>query len=428
LSFKWKVGVQRFHGLRKIHLNNSVEDPSCLSEWLGSGIFRSANIPAARVAHAIVELNGRKLGLYVIKEAFTDDFLALHFPDKRSRLYEPGPGHDVNEPLDEKAETGWPDRSALDALTAAAFTTDLNVRWRRFQQTLDVERFLSFMALEIMLGHRDGYCLARNNFRVAQEGKSGRTVFVPHGMDQLFGSSPPIIEPRMSGLVGRTFLETTQGRSAYRPRFGDLLTNAFKPEVLIRQVETLSEQLLPDVPVPEKDSFREGVAELKLRIARRHLAMLRQFEQLQSPMFSAEGTAILRGWRRFGEPVEGAMRQTRAEDDRMLLHIQAGPGTAASWRSTARLPAGRYRFEGSVRTADVKPLSFGNSQGAVLRLWRPTSARSAAASYDSANEMLRLEFELSQESEIELGCELRASAGDAWFDTSSLRVLPLPPR
>jgi len=52
----------RFHGLRKFHLNNSVQDPTYLSEAVSGGLFRAAGVPAARAAHAVVELNGRKLG------------------------------------------------------------------------------------------------------------------------------------------------------------------------------------------------------------------------------------------------------------------------------------------------------------------------------------------------------------------------------
>src|SRR5262249_24800029 len=69
----------RFHGLRKIHLNNSVEDPSYLNEMIGSELFRAAGVPAPRVTHARVELNGTPLGLYVLKEGFTEDLAGRYF-------------------------------------------------------------------------------------------------------------------------------------------------------------------------------------------------------------------------------------------------------------------------------------------------------------------------------------------------------------
>jgi len=74
LNFDRFIPAQRFHGLSRIHLNNSVEDPTYLHEWLGGEMFRAAGVPAPRAGHALVELNGRNLGLYVLKEGFTGIF------------------------------------------------------------------------------------------------------------------------------------------------------------------------------------------------------------------------------------------------------------------------------------------------------------------------------------------------------------------
>jgi len=65
-------GKGRFHGLEKVHLNNSVQDESLVNEWLSAEVFREAGYPAARVAHARVSLNGRDLGMYVVKEGLDE--------------------------------------------------------------------------------------------------------------------------------------------------------------------------------------------------------------------------------------------------------------------------------------------------------------------------------------------------------------------
>src|SRR2546430_53448 len=57
---------QKFHGLDKVHLNNSVQDASYMTELLCGELFRAAGVPAARTTHARVQLNGRDLGLYVL--------------------------------------------------------------------------------------------------------------------------------------------------------------------------------------------------------------------------------------------------------------------------------------------------------------------------------------------------------------------------
>ena len=58
---------QKFHGMDKLHLNNSVQDPSYMTEIICGDLFRAAGVPATRGAHARVFLNGRDLGLYVLK-------------------------------------------------------------------------------------------------------------------------------------------------------------------------------------------------------------------------------------------------------------------------------------------------------------------------------------------------------------------------
>jgi len=53
---------QRFHGLQKLSLNNSVQDPTYVSEQFCREAFLNAGVPVPRATHARVELNGRDLG------------------------------------------------------------------------------------------------------------------------------------------------------------------------------------------------------------------------------------------------------------------------------------------------------------------------------------------------------------------------------
>ena len=59
LSFNKNTAGQRFHGLRKIHLNNSVQDSSYVCEHVAGELFRKAGVPCARSAWARVRLNDR---------------------------------------------------------------------------------------------------------------------------------------------------------------------------------------------------------------------------------------------------------------------------------------------------------------------------------------------------------------------------------
>ncbi|MCA8966221.1 MAG: CotH kinase family protein, partial [Planctomycetes bacterium] len=76
----------RFHGLRRFHLNNGAQDDSRLCEWLGNEVFTAAGYPAPRVSHAHVFLDGVELGLYVLREAFDEQFVQRVFGDAPGNL------------------------------------------------------------------------------------------------------------------------------------------------------------------------------------------------------------------------------------------------------------------------------------------------------------------------------------------------------
>jgi len=100
LKFDEFVPEQEYSGLTKLMLNNSVQDQPYLAELLATGLFRDAGVPAARVTHTRVTLNGRDLGLYVAIDAMNKRFLKRHFHNNDGNLYE-GYLRDINTRLDQ---------------------------------------------------------------------------------------------------------------------------------------------------------------------------------------------------------------------------------------------------------------------------------------------------------------------------------------
>ena len=428
LDFCRLPGGRRFHGLRRIHLNNSVEDPSYLNEKIGSELFTAAGVPAPRVGRALVSLNGRALGLYVLKEGFTEDFLACHFQQVGGDLFEPEDGHDVDQRLKRntvQAPAG--NRACLKALAAAALEPDPARRWARLEQTLDTRRFVAFMAMEVILCHRDGYCAARNNFRVYHDLDSGKIVFLPHGMDQLLGKADFPCRPFMAGLVAQAVVDTAEGKARYEAALHSLFTNLFQSAVLLARVEQLTRELRPFLSGPDFDRLQKQADLVKERISRRRQGLEQQLSRppLQPLQFQGH-VGRPEDWVAVETPAGGASERTQGPGGVPALHIVAGPRTLASWRTRALLAPGRYRFEGRARVAGVKPLPFGAHQGAGLRI--AGNVRQAPNLLgDSSWQLLAAQFQVEQTSrEVELICELRASAGQAWFDLDSLRIVRLP--
>jgi len=416
---------QRFHGLRRIHLNNSIEDPSFCNEQLGSELFRTAGIPAPRVSRAMVTLNGRKLGLYVLKEGFTEDFLGCYFQHVGGDLFEPGEGHDVNEHLKRVSLPGpSQDRTMLKALSQAALDRQPGRGWARLQASLDVDRFIRFMVLEVMLCHRDGYCLARNNFKVYEDCDTQKLVFLPQGMDQLFHPGELPWQPQMAGLVARAVFEWPEGKARYSRQFKSLFETLFRPEILTNRVAQIIGPLRECAEPAEFQGIQREAAVLVQRIVQRHRFLTERLTQAEpEPLRFSDGAAGLAGWAEADPPKDGQMDITADSQGIRCLHLLNRLDGFPSWRTKVRLGPGQYRFEANVRVSDVRPLSFGTHQGAGLRV-----AGQARQSEDlvgtSAWRVLSSEFEVGEGfPEIEFICELRASKGEAWFDCASLRVV-----
>ena len=304
---------QSFRGWPKVHLNNSVEDASYLRDELGSQLFRAAGVPAPELGHATVKLNGRRLGLYVVKQGFTSQFLRSQFGEE-GVIFEPTGTRDINEPMKAHPAALNSGRAAIARLSAAAAESDLERRWAMLRRALDMDRFISFIALEVMLGHWDGYALAHNNYRVAYLASSDTLVFVPSGMDQLFANAALPWRPQMAGLVARAVLETPAGRAAYAARFKDLLETRFVPAQLSRCVRNAVGGLDPLLTSFEFADVQREARELCVRVAARENNLRMQLSQVEPCLVSCGD-----------EPV--ALTAWHADDQAPATHKCSKPAT-----------------------------------------------------------------------------------------------------
>jgi hypothetical protein len=287
LSFSKHAPGQRFHGYHKISLNNSVQDPSYLTEVISRELFEAAGVPVPRAHHATLLINSRDLGLYVMTEGWGKPFLRRHFRKVGGNLYDGGFLQDINQDLDTNSGNDREDRSDLNRLREAILEPDPAIRSERLGEVLDVERFITFVALEVMTCHWDGYALNRNNYRLFHNAETGRMVFMPHGMDQMFGvtrSHPgSSIRPQMVGMVAQASLSTPGWQQAYLERIADLRSRLFLEEKLTNRVHELSRRIRPTLAAYGLDLAEQHdaeVAHLCWRIVTRARSIS---EQLSAP-------------------------------------------------------------------------------------------------------------------------------------------------
>lgn len=88
-KLKFSKSSQRVSGLKKLTLNNMVQDPSKIHETVVYRLFRSVGVPAPRTGYANLSINGESFGLYLNVETVDDVMLDKWYgADNTNHLYE----------------------------------------------------------------------------------------------------------------------------------------------------------------------------------------------------------------------------------------------------------------------------------------------------------------------------------------------------
>ncbi len=77
------------------------------------------------------------------------------------------------------------------------------------------------MAIERLCGHWDGYTLNMNNYRVYFP-PDGKAMFLPHGMDQLFGDPGASLYDHSTPLLAAAVMQSDEWRDRYQQRLRTL--------------------------------------------------------------------------------------------------------------------------------------------------------------------------------------------------------------
>ena len=425
----WHPG-RRFHGLDKFHLNNTAQDPTLLHEWLGGELFRSAGIPAARVGHARVILDGRDLGLYALKEAIDRDFLERSFEDASGNLYDGGAGVDLDELTERDEGRSGPPGADVARLVEACRTDDAESRPAAIEERLDVEAFLDFVVMELLAGHWDGSTIGHNNYRLYFDpARDGRAVFIPHGMDQILGDpSAPILDMPPT-IVGGAVMRVPAWRERFREKVRERVP-LFAPDRLLPAIDAAAARLEPAISEGGEEAlaaWRDAIADLRARVEARHAHLLEQAEAPEPEPVSFDGARQTRlgGWQPRDETGGGTIEEIVQDDGRVVFSIGCSDAgqTVASWRMALPLPPGRYLFQGLARGEGIDPLDDEQGSGAGLRI--SGGVRTDRVERDGEWTMLGYEFEVDEPRQVEFVAELRARAGRVLFNAESLVLVRL---
>jgi len=432
---------QTFHGFDKLHLNNSVSDPAFATELLCREMFQAAGVPVGRASHARLDINNRDAGLYVLVEGYNKKFLKRYFTSASGSLYDSEFVHDVTYPLKNSAASGPTYRSDLSVLTTACLEPSIlseaeresasngraygakGARLRKLSSVLDLDRFCSFLALEIMTCHFDGYARGINNYWLYHDPTSDRMVFIPHGMDQMFYDPRGSLFPGLKGIVAKAVLETAEGRKLFRERCTALFTNLFP--ALSNRVEEIRATIRPEFATMGMNAVAQhdkAVADLQRRIGeriehlRRHLLAAAPGITILNPggetaitnwLWSIEqGNATLTA-----EPHDPPAVSERRSAEGLMLRTRLEPDEKAAvgtWEARVLVPKGIYRF--SSRVACDQKIFRGPNCPVSLNIWGGQDQQFESARNDAQHLELAQSFSINSEEPEEILIQCQAQS------------------
>lgn len=174
-------------GLKKLTLNNMVQDPSKTHEAMTYRLFRAVGIAAPRTGYAEVSVNGQSYGLYLNLET-PDSVMLPRWFDSTQHLLEGSywtdvvPGNEGAFEVDEGSEVDFSDLTPFlenqnEALSDAEW-------WTGFKSLADEEQMTKMWAVEMFVGHWDGYAhTIWNNYYIHSD-SSDQWSMLPWGTDQ----------------------------------------------------------------------------------------------------------------------------------------------------------------------------------------------------------------------------------------------------
>lgn len=204
VAFNSFTGGQRWQGVKKLNLNGEHNDPSMSRARLSWGILENIGLPAARVNHVRLYINGVYKGLYANTEHINNDYVEKRFDGEAGNLYKclwpadlayrgSGGSNDYKH-LDNgrrvyelKTNTSDDDYSGLAHFIDVLNNTALANLPCELESVFNVNGYLMHLALEMTIGHWDNHAFNQNNFYLYEDPESGLMQYLSFDLDNTLG-------------------------------------------------------------------------------------------------------------------------------------------------------------------------------------------------------------------------------------------------
>ncbi len=279
-------------GVRRMTLNNAIQDRTWAHECLTYHLFRKAGLAAPRCGLARVSVNGNDIGIYTHIEEIKEPLLTSQLGDSGGDLYEITHADFLPELLvmfEFKGDDAVVDRSHLEKVSRALEADDASL-FEELEKSLALDWFFDYWALEVITAHWDGYGGNRNNSYVYRHPDDGLFRFIPWGTDQAFREPEDFWGPYLReddtmpravyahGAIARRLYAHSEGRKRYEERLRALLEEVWDQTELIDMVDTITGTISPELTDALAESTRNAASELKTFIRNHKSRILEELD------------------------------------------------------------------------------------------------------------------------------------------------------
>lgn len=256
------INGQSFYGFSQLSLSSNYKDESYLHEKVAADVFRSFGVPAPQTAFYRIYIDYGDgpiyFGLYTMVEvAFSSPMLDTQFGSSTGNCYKPdGDGAQFND-INAVNSTYFPnknnDGASLDDIDSfiTALLSDTRTsnptEWRSgLEQTLNVEQFLKWLAVNTTIQNWDTYGKMTHNFLMYNDPADDRLVWIPWDNNEAFAE--PAGGPGGSSALDFDFsnLETTPAGPDGDPTW-PLITYLYNDPVYKTQYDNYIDQFIGTV-------------------------------------------------------------------------------------------------------------------------------------------------------------------------------------
>lgn len=297
VDFNKYVAGQEYAGYKSLVLDNALQDASFLRERLAFAVFEGMGIPAPQNAFARLYINDAYWGLYQVTEPISKPFLKARVGEESGNLFDydyafdwdltsrgEDPAAYVPVPFQPQTNEDHLDPSGIVDFVRAVNTTPDETFSRDMATWLDLDRFLTYVAVENALAESDGFVgrQGMNNFYLYQYGGQRRFLVLPWDKDTALQSeSLPVYARVETNVLTRRLLVDPALQKVYIAALRNAVSSFVNPTFLLPRLENAYTQireaaLLDTHKQYTNDEFELAVGGIRGIIAAREADVLSQ--------------------------------------------------------------------------------------------------------------------------------------------------------